>query len=104
MLKDKPTVDGRPGQSLPPFDLGKLRYQLKDQYGGNAISHKSVLSSALYPQVFKDYMEWRQKFGSVVSKLPTRAFLTPLKEDEELELQISKGVVATIKYKATGKD
>lgn len=88
---------------MPDLDLGKLRRQLGDEYIGSTITHKSVLSSALYPKVFQEFMEWRQKFGSAVSKLPTKAFLAPLKEDEELELQISQGVVSTIKYKATGR-
>ncbi|GMH36667.1 hypothetical protein BSKO_04540 [Bryopsis sp. KO-2023] len=103
VVKDKKTVVDRPGKSLPPMDLYKLQLQLENKWDANNIDAKNVMSAALYPKVYEDYMKWRQNFGAGVALLPTRAFLAPLKEDEELELELAKGVVATIKYKATGE-
>ena len=35
--------------------------------------------------------------------LPTRAFLVPLDEDEEIEVALAKGQSVSVKYKACGE-
>ena len=75
---------------------------MQDQYGEH-ISDKDVLSSAMYPQVFQDWQDFRYKYGTKVAALPTRAFLTPLKEDEEIMVELAPGSDVTIKYKARGE-
>jgi pyruvate carboxylase len=77
----------------------------QDQYGDH-ISNKDVLSAALYPSVFREYQDFRIKFGDQVARLPTRAFLTPLKEDEEITVALGEREgkhEVTIKYKAKGE-
>ena len=44
--------------------------------------------------------EWQLENSEFTEKLPTRAFLVPLDEDEELTVELSKGNSITIKYKA----
>lgn len=75
----------------------------QEKYGSSLISKKDVLSAALYPKVFDEYMTHVLRFSDLVEKLPTRAFLAPLEEDEEIEVEVAKGVGATIKYKAVGE-
>jgi hypothetical protein len=53
--------------------------------------------------VFDEYRQFVGKYGDLVTKLPTRAFLAPLKEDEEVEVQLSKGTSAVIRFKAVGE-
>ena len=33
MLKDRPTIDGRPGESLEPLDFDALKAKLEDDFG-----------------------------------------------------------------------
>ena len=54
-------------------------------------------------QVFDEYMAHVGKYSDLIERLPTRAFLAPLEEDEEVELGISRGVGATIRFKAVGE-
>ncbi len=54
-------------------------------------------------QVFEEYMDFSIRYSQLIEKLPTRAFLAPLEEDEEVEVELARGVVATIKYKAVGE-
>lgn len=54
-------------------------------------------------QVFKDWQDHRYKFGDKVARLSTRAFLSPLKEDEEITASMAPGRDVTIKYKAKGE-
>ena len=46
------------------------------------------------------YRGWQLENSEFTEKLPTRAFLVPLDEDEELTVELSKGNTITIKYKA----
>ncbi|KAF5836615.1 carbamoyl-phosphate synthase L chain, ATP binding domain-containing protein [Dunaliella salina] len=101
VLKGKPSISGRPGASLPPLNLEALEYQLREKYG--AITKQDVLSAAMYPKVFDEFKSFQLKYGDLIEKLPTRAFLAPLEEDEEVEVEFAKGVCATIKYKAMGE-
>lgn len=103
VLKGKHVIEGRPGATLAPMDLTGLEYRLKEKYGVANITYRDVLSAALYPKVFDEYMAHVMKYSDLIEKLPTRAFLTPLEEDEEVEFEIAKGVAANIKYKAVGE-
>lgn len=53
--------------------------------------------------MFKDWQEFRSKYGDKVERLSTRAFLSPLKEDEEITASMAPGRDVTIKYKAKGE-
>lgn len=61
------------------------------------------MTQAMYPKVFEEYMDFSIKYSSLIEKLPTRAFLAPLDEDEEIEVELAKGVAATVKFKAMGE-
>ena len=73
MLKGKHVIEGRPGSSLGPMDLTGLEYRLKEKYGVNAITNRDVLSAALYPKVFDEYMTHTLKYSDLIEKLPTRS-------------------------------
>eukprot|EP00798_Chlamydomonas_sp_ICE-L_P008825 gene8825-67_t len=103
VLKDKRPISGRPGASMPPLDLAGMEYRLKDKYGNNAISYRDVLSSAMYPKVFSDYMDYTLKYSTLIEKLPTNAFFAPMEEDDEIDFELAKGVAVSIKYKAVGE-
>jgi pyruvate carboxylase len=75
---------------------------MQDQFGEH-ITDKDVLSSAMYPAVFKEFQEFRYHYGNLISNLPTRAFLAPLKEDEEISVDVAKGSQVTIKFRAKGE-
>jgi hypothetical protein len=40
-------------------------------------------------QVFEEYMSHVMRYSNLVEKLPTRAFLVPLAEDEEVEIELA---------------
>ena len=47
--------------------------------------------------------EWQARYSKFTDAIPTRAFLVPLDEDEEVEVEISKGNIINIKYRAIGE-
>lgn len=78
-----PRVSGRPGASMPPMDLNKLKEDLKERHPH--ISDKDVMSAAMYPSVTEDYLNFRELYGPV-DKLDTRIFLVGPKVGEEFEV------------------
>ena len=47
---------GRPGAGMAPVSLPRLHRELQDKYAGAELSRRDVLSAAMYPAVFDEYM------------------------------------------------
>ncbi|XP_050311887.1 pyruvate carboxylase, mitochondrial isoform X2 [Anthonomus grandis grandis] len=101
VLRNMPRIEGRPGASLPPLDFTALQSDLAESFPG--IGERDVMSAALYPQVTREYLSFRDKFGPV-DKLDTRIFLTGPKVGEEFECTIDKGKTLGIKTLAMAED
>jgi pyruvate carboxylase len=100
VIKELPRMEGRPGANMAPANLEALEASLKEKHGGTSISYRDVLSASLYPKVFDEFKAWTLLNSQFTEKLPTRAFLLPMEEDDELEVELSKGNTVTLKYKA----
>ncbi len=88
--------DGRPGKSLPDFDFEAAEVALSSKFGAAAVRPQDALSYALYPKVFADWQDYKAVFGEP-ELLPTHLFLNPMKEGDEVEVEIEKGRQFTIK-------
>lgn len=99
----KSMFEGRPGAELAPFDFELKTAQLKDQYGDvdGEISETDVMSAAMYPAVYDEYMKFRSEYGDM-AHLDTRTFVQGLEVDQEIELEIEHGKTVYIKLIAVG--
>lgn len=88
--------DGRPGAELPPFDFEAAEVALASKYGAGTVRPQDALSYALYPKVYSEWQDYKAVYGEP-ELLPTHLFLNPMKEGEEVELEIEKGRTYTIK-------
>ncbi|KAH7941851.1 hypothetical protein HPB49_017940 [Dermacentor silvarum] len=95
-------ISGRPGQSLPPLDLGALKQKLVDKFGPR-IRETDVMSAAMYPKVCDDFLNFRQTFGPV-DLLDTRVFLVGPRVGDNFEVTIEKGKTLHIKTLAVAAD
>ncbi|RYX84828.1 pyruvate carboxylase [bacterium] len=91
VLGDKPTTIKRPGEDLPPLDLENERQKL-----GDNISDDDLYSSLMYPQVWKEFAAFKDRFGDV-SVLPTTAYFYGLQPDEEISVSIEAGKTLILK-------
>jgi len=81
--------EGRPGADMAAYDFEEAEKALVAKYG-QAIRPQDVLSHAMYPKVFADWQTFMAVYGEV-EVLPTNLFLKPMKEGDEVTLEISKG-------------
>ena len=56
-----------------------------------------LLSHLLYPEVFREYVEFTDTFGDV-TPLPTSAFFYGLAPNEEIEVELERGKTIVVKY------
>ena len=63
-------------------------------------SQTCVSELELGAQVFDEYQAWLGQYSKYTEMVPTRSFLTPLDEDEEIEVELARGNAVSIKYKA----
>ena len=89
-------IDGRPGATLPDYDFDEAERLLKEKYGASFINEKDVLSHALYPNVFSEWKQFESVYGEV-SKLATDLFLSPMKEGDEVDIDLKPGQRVTVK-------
>lgn len=101
VLRDYPRVEGRPGESLAPLDFTALGASLRETFP--SASERDVMSAALYPQVTKDFLAFKDKYGPV-DKMDTRIFLVGPKVGEEFEVTIERGKTLGIKTLAVAED
>lgn len=100
VLKGKPAITGRAGESLAPHDFEAAKTMLRARFGRDP-SERELLSDALYPMVFNDFSDWQRTFGDV-SILPTPAFLFGLEIGEEVSVDLEPGKTLIVKLVALG--
>nr|MDQ3332571.1 pyruvate carboxylase [Planctomycetota bacterium] len=100
ILKDRKPFKGRPGASLPPADFEATAAELRGVLKREP-TRREVVSSILYPKVFKDFAVHQQKYSDV-SHLPTPVFLYGMEPGEEVAIDIEEGKRLIVKFLATG--
>ena len=95
ILKGKEPITCRPGELLEPEDFDAIKNKLKDELGieGTPIE---VISYAMYPKVFEDYINTIKKQGSL-RLMGSDVFFHGIKVGETCEVKISEGKELVIK-------
>jgi pyruvate carboxylase len=101
VLRDRPRVNGRPGQSLPPADIEATRAKVSELLGTPANEHQCI-THILYPKVYEEFIANRKKYGDL-SILPTPEFLYGPDMSQELSVDIEPGKRLIIRFLAVGQ-
>ena len=94
-------IKGRPGATLPKVNFGATRKELESK-AQHEVTDEDVLSYLLYPQVFLDFDQFRQKYDNT-AVLPTPPFFYGLTPGEEITVEIEPGKLLIIKYLTTSE-
>ena len=95
VLKGKKPIDVRPGELLEPEDFDKIKEDLSAKYNTN-ISIEDVLSYALYPKVYDDYVNFVNTEGNF-RLMGSDVFFHGLSEGETCEVKMHEGTVYVVK-------
>ena len=101
ILKGVKPIDGRPGAALPPADLAAERERAEAATGWS-LSEEELYSYLLYPKVFVDYAQRREKYGPV-SALPTGVFFYGLPPGREVSVELDRGLTLVVRCLAIGE-
>jgi pyruvate carboxylase len=96
VLKGDQPLTCRPGELLSDFDFNAAHQELKDQFG-RAFSETELISYALYPAVFKDYIKFNTEYGDP-SFFCTKSFFYPMEKESEIEMDIEEGKTLIIRH------
>ncbi len=95
VLKGKTPITCRPGELLPPEDFEAIRKKLQDELGLEG-TDREVISYAIYPKVFEDYIKSIRKDGSF-RYMGSDIFFHSLAEGETCEVKLGEGRVLIVK-------
>jgi pyruvate carboxylase len=98
VLRGKTPVTERPGASLPDADLVAERQRI-EKFLDRPATNQEVLSSILYPKVFKEFAEFQMEFSDP-SVLPTPLFFFGLEPNQEIAIDLQPGKTLVIKLTA----
>ena len=95
VLKDKKPITCRPGELLEPEDFEAIRKKLQEELELEG-TDREVISYALYPKVFEDYIKSLRKEGSF-RYMGSDIFFHSLEEGETCEIKVADGVQLMVK-------
>ncbi|UXR72280.1 pyruvate carboxylase [Staphylococcus sp. IVB6238] len=94
ILKGQPALTDRPGEYLAPVDFDALKEELQEKQQ-REVTEQDVVSYALYPKVYEQYIQTFERFGDV-SLLDTPTFFFGMRDNETIKIEIDKGKVLVI--------
>ena len=100
VLKGDKPIDIRPGELLKDEDFQGIKEKIKKKFGIKA-TNKDVISYALYPEVYEEYLKFLQEFGNV-SRIRSDVFLHGLAEGEVSEIDLGEGKTIIVKLVQIG--
>ena len=101
ILGDQEPLTTRPGATLPAADVDQARRKAAE-LTGEPENDRDAASYLLYPKVFADYAEERNRYGDIAA-LPTPNFLYGQTHGEEIAVDIERGKRLIVKFVTVGQ-
>lgn len=95
VLKGKEPITCRPGELLEPEDFDAIRKKLQDELGLEG-TDREVISYAIYPKVFEDYIKSIRKDGNF-RYMGSDIFFHSLEEGETCEVKLGEGKILIVR-------
>ena len=101
VLKGEEPITVRPGELLEPENFEKIAEYLEKEYKYKP-SKKDILSYALYPDVFEDFIKYVMENGDL-SRMGSDIYFHGLNEGETSVIEIGEGKVLIVQLVEIGK-
>jgi len=100
VLKGIEPINCRPGEILEPVDFEAIKTKLENEFKIEP-NMRNILSYALYPNVYSDYLKSLQEYGHLYN-LESHVFFYGLKEGETAEIELDEGKIMIVKLVEIG--
>ena len=102
VLKGEEPITCRPGDLLPPVDWDALEAEMKKFYPEKMpIDRSALLSYAMYPKVFEEYIRHRKEYGYIM-RMGSHVFFNGMALGETNKINIEDGKTLVIRYLGLG--
>ncbi|SFL52262.1 pyruvate carboxylase [Halanaerobium salsuginis] len=101
VLKGEKAITVRPGTLLKDYDFSAAKAELKAEYELD-FSEQELVAYALYPKVFKDYLDYQKDYGDL-SYMGSDVYFHALAEGETSEIKIGEGKAMVVKLLEVSK-
>ncbi|REH76282.1 pyruvate carboxylase [Staphylococcus felis] len=101
ILKGQHPLTERPGEYLEPIDFDELKQELQN-IQDEEVTEQDLISYALYPKVYEQYVKTYQQFGRI-SILDTPTCFFGMRDNETIEIEIDKGKILIVTLKTITK-
>jgi len=95
VLKGRQPITVRPGSLLPDEDFDQIKKYLDEKYHIDT-TDQDLISYAMYPKVFEDYLTKIEKEGSF-KHMGSDVFFHGLREGETCEVKLEEGKILVVK-------
>ena len=99
VLKGEKPITCRPGELLEPVSFDELREEVQKLQPSPGM--KSILSYALYPKVYEEYISHRKEYGYIM-RMGSHVFFNGMSLGETTKINIDEGKTLVIKYLGLG--
>lgn len=96
ILRDRPLIKGRPGESLLPADFSEAAEKIRSFLKRDP-TNQEIVTWMLYPKVFEDFVAHQQLYSDT-SALPTPVFFYGQIPGEEISFDIEAGKRLIVKF------
>lgn len=101
VLKGRDFITDRPGNYIEPFNFEKARKELEQILPKRDIDDQVLLSYALYPKVYKDYLRFYEEYNKI-QVIDTPSFFYGLEPNEKIMIEIEPGKSLLIELTSVG--
>ena len=102
VLKGEEPITCRPGDLLPPVDWDALKAEMRKFYPEKTpIDRSALLSFAMYPKVFEEYIRHRKEYGYIM-RMGSHVFFNGMALGETNKINIEDGKTLVIRYLGLG--
>ncbi len=102
VLKGEKPITCRPGEILPSQNFDEIKGILEKEHNMKDVNIRNILSYALYPKVYSDYLKSLKNYGHLFN-LESHVFFHGLREGEVSEIELDEGKIMIIKLVEVGK-
>lgn len=101
VLKDRKAITDRPGKHIEAYDFAAARKELEQLLSEDVIDDKVLLSYAMYPKVYQEYLRSFEEFNKI-QVIETPAFFYGLELNEKITVEVETGKLLLIELRSVG--